>query len=692
MLAPFLQPRSISRGLAEIIRPPRRMQPADAIEAYLRTEKGAWNPDLAPMMIEPVNLLGSRRYTGIVYVGPSRGSKTMTLILGALTFIVTCSPGDTQITQMSQDAAREFSKKDLMRAIRHSPELTARLSPRPRDDNVFDKFFRNGMSLTLGWPTVTQHSSKTLKYVLITDYDRPENRDDVGGEGTLWDIAAARVRTYMSRGKCLAESSPGGEYWDPRWVAATPHEGPPATGIVSIYNRGTRARLYWPCLSCGEFFQAKPGLECFRLPPFEELEQEIQKRDLMGLAEQFAKIACEHCGSIHEIQHKPELNLRSRWVHEGESINAKGEISGERRRTDIASFWQGGVSASYQRWDSILLRYLQGIREYTRTGDEGSLKATTNTDQAAVYLPRSIAKRRTAEELLERTEEWPRGLVPPGVRFLTAAGDVQGNRFVCQVHGWGVGLESWLIDRFIISSSKRPEGDRTAALDPAAYAEDWQPLVDQLVQRSYQLEQNAEIRLTPLLVFCDSGGKEGVTERAYEFWRLLRPQGLGKRFMLVKGTGDLNAPRAIMTWPDARGRKDRAAGARGDVPVWRLNVNVIKDGLVGDLARATPGPGYVHLPKWAELEYFQELTAESRGESGKWERSPGVRNEAFDLHVYARAACIALKAENIDWNNPPEWASDPAERPETKPPTDQPPQPKTRSRRRGNFIKQWGRY
>lgn len=628
----------------------------------MRTEKGAWNRAQATMMLEPLNLLASRQYTGICYVGPARGSKTMTLILGALTYIVTCSPGDTQITQMSQDAAREFSRKDIDRAFRHSPELGARLSPRPRDDNVFDKFFRSGMALNLGWPTVTQHSSKTLKYVLITDYDRPENRDDVDGEGSLWDLAAKRVVTFMSRGKCLAESSPGGEYTDPQWRPSAQHEAPPATGILSIYNRGTRARWYWPCIHCGEYFEAKPGLDAFKLPPLDELEQEVQRRDLAWLAEQFAKIACVHCGALHELQHKPELNLRGQWVHEGERIDASGKIEGERRRTDIASYWQGGVSASYQRWDSLLLRYFQGLLTYIRTGDEGSLKATTNTDQAAPYLPRAIANRRSAEELLERVETWPRGRVPAGVRFLIAVVDVQSNRFVVQVHGFGIGLESWLVDRFVISSSKRPEGDRYAAIDPSSYVEDWELLIDEVVRKEYPLEHKPEAKLSPRLTWCDSGGADGVTARAYDFWRKLRSLDLGRLFQLVKGVGDLNAPRAAMTWPDAKGRKDRADAARGDVPLWRLNVNALKDGIAGDLQRKTPGPGFIHLPEWVDREYFDELTVETRDSVGRWQKPNGARNEALDLHVYARGACIALKAEAIDWNDPPEWATDPKDR------------------------------
>lgn len=658
-LAAFLDPRSISQGLAEIIRPPRRMKPSDAVAAYLRTEKGSWNPALAPMLIEPLDLLSSRRYTGICYVGPRRGSKTMTLVLGALTYIVTCSPGDTQITQMSQEAAREFSRKDLARAIRHSPELLARLSPRPRDDNVFDKAFRSGMQLSVGWPSASQHASKTLKYAIITDYDRPENRDDVDGEGTLWDLAYGRITTYMSRGKLVAESSPGGEQISPKFTPKTPHEAPPGTGITAIYNRGTRARLYWPCMECGEFFQAQPGLACFNLPPFEELEQEVQKRDLMWLAEQFARIACPHCGGIHEIHQKPELNLRGRWVHDGESIDGGGRITGDRRRTNIASYWQGGVSAGYQRWDQLLLSYFQVVLTYVRTGDEGGLKATTNADQAALYLPRSIAKRRTAEELLQRVEDWPRGMVPAGVRFLTAQADVQSNRFVCQIHGWGIDRESWLIDRFVISSSTRREGDSVAGLDPAGYIEDWDPLIKALILRAYPLEHAPSITLTPVLVMCDSGGKDGVTSNAYKFWRKLRDVDLGRRFMLVKGASSLNVPRVLLTWPDARGRKDRSAGAEGDVPVWQINVNVLKDTVTADLARKTPGPGYVHLPRWAEHEYFAELTAERRGDDGRWKADKGVRNEALDLHVYGNAAYLALQAESIDWEHPPSWASDP---------------------------------
>jgi phage terminase large subunit GpA-like protein len=175
-----------------------------------------------------------------------------------------------------------------------------------------------------------------------------------------------------------------------------------------------------------------------------------------------------------------------------------------------------------------------------------------------------------------------------------------------------------------------------------------------VIERKYRVPELG-LELQPMLTLCDSGGREGVTDKAYDFWRVMRAKSYGSRFMLLKGVGNLNAPRVVQTWPDAKARKDRAAG-RGDVPVWLLNVNVLKDGVHGDLAREVPGPGYVHLPDWLDADYFNELTAETRTSKG-WERqNTHVPNEAFDLHAYNRAAAIILKAEAINWEKPPEWA------------------------------------
>lgn len=692
--APFCAASEVSAAVAELIRPPRRVRPSEAAAAYVQNDRGAWSAELTPELIEPLDMLGSRQYRGIVFVGPARTGKTFTLIIGGIGYIVTSAPGDTLVLQMSQDTARDFSRMELDRVIRHSPEIAARLSPRAKDDNTFDKFFRSGIVVKLGWPAVSQVSSKTLQYVFLTDYDRPENRDDVDGEGPLWDLAFKRTETYMSRGKCLAESSPGEDLLDPKWRPSTPHQAPPVRGILSLYNRGTRARLYWPCLHCGEYFQAEPGLGNFAVPAFDELEGLVVDANLMALADQYSKVVCKACGGTHEMTDRAAMKARSRWVHEGQAVDRDGNVTGDRRRAEIVSYWLGGVAAAYQRWDSIIFKYLQAVQTYVRTKDDKPLQTTTNTDQAAAYIPRAVLARRGSEALMERAEEWPKGVAPQGVRFLTAAVDVQASKFVVTVIGWGVSLESWLIDRFMISSSKRPEGERFAALDPAAYVEDWELIGEALFDRAYPVDGLPKVRLPIMLITCDSGGREGVTEKAYDYWRKLRATGHARRFRLVKGTGNLNAARVQKSWPDSKGRKDRGGGARGDVPVWILNVNVLKDGVVGDLAREVPGPGYHHIPAWIDPAYYDEISAETRTERG-WQKTPGSHNEAFDLHVYNRAACILLGGERIRWEAPPPWAAPPetravAEVTSIEPAPKQPAPPASKRRlSRKNWTKSW---
>jgi phage terminase large subunit GpA-like protein len=658
LIAPFKRAHSVLLATAELLLPPRRDLPSNVASQNLRNEKGPWDRALSPMMIEPMDLLGSRDYQGIVLVASARSTKSFSLVLGGITYVVTSAPGDALVVQMSKDAARDWSRIDFDRVIRHSPALSERLSPRAKDDNTHDKFFRSGIVVKIGWPAVSQLSSKTLQYVFMPDYDRPQNRDDVDGEGPMWDLGFKRTETYMSRGKCVAESSPEAVYLKPKWTPATPHEAPPARGILEIYNRGTRARWYWPCLQCGERFEAEPGLGCFRLPAEKKLEESLRGgADPMELASRYARVPCIKCGAVHEQTDRAQMNALGQWVHEGEQIRADGTIAGERRRTNIASYWFGGVAAPYQSWSGMLHKYFEALLSYLRTSEESALKFTVNTDQAAAYVPRSVVNKRSVEELKQRTEYLERGQVPQSVRFLTAAIDVQQTQFVVEVFGWGVELECWIIDRFTISSSRRPEGDRTAALNPAAYLEDWQLLLPEVIERTYPIAES-ELVMPIRQVLSDSGGRAGVTARAYEFFRWLRAQRKHRTFRLVKGEGAPNRPTIRLSFPDARDNSERReSGARGDVPVWILNTNVLKDAVIGDLARTVAGQGYVHLPKWLEQVegFFAEYEAEQRTDKG-WKNPSGARNEAFDLHGYNKAACKILRADKINWRAPPSWA------------------------------------
>lgn len=60
---------------------------------------------------------------------------------------------------VTEDKAREHSKKRLDRTFRSSAAVKKRMSPRRNDNNVHDKTFRDGSFLKIGWPSVNIMSS-----------------------------------------------------------------------------------------------------------------------------------------------------------------------------------------------------------------------------------------------------------------------------------------------------------------------------------------------------------------------------------------------------------------------------------------------------------------------------------------------------------------------------------------------------
>ena len=651
----FASPLPLQHAAAEAFRPPKRVRVSEGAAAALVLRQpggysGPWSASETPYMVEPMDMLASRRHETVVFVGPARTGKTLGLLDGWFAHTVVHDPGDLLIVQMTQEKAREFSKIRIDRAIRHSPELKRRMSSRGHDDNTHDKLTKSGMWIKIGWPSATQLASSDYRYVALTDYDRMP--DNVDGEGAPYVLAVKRTQTFLSRGMCMVESSPGREYEDPNWKASTPHEAPPASGILGIYNRSDRRRWYWPCPDCSEHFEAMPGIGLFAgLPSEDELLDIVRGADLSKLARQHAKVCCPHCGSLIGPEHKHTMNAAGLWVPDGMTV-ADGELAGESVQSSIAGYWLGGAAAAYQRWDSIVLRYLQGLREYVLSGSDLTLKTTINTDQGLPYLPRYL-KEGDADAALGRREDMPRFYVPAWARFLIASIDVQAGRragFVVQVHAVGPDLEQAIVDRYHLTAS----AEEGRVIDPAGYPEDWDLLTDKVVNATYRLEDGRELRV--LATGVDTGGEAGVSTQAYAWYQRLRAASLSDRVRLLKGASNrLRRPVQSAKGRDARGRQ---------LPWLRLyefDTHTFKDQIAASIRRATPGPAYMHFPSWLPSAFFDELKSEVRGRDGKWRKiREAAPNEALDLWGMVLAVCYILgPADNqkaFNWDAPPSWA------------------------------------
>lgn len=639
------------REAAAAFRAPRRVRVSDGAAQSLVIRQpggysGPWSAAETPYMVEPMDMLASRAHEAVCFVGPSRAGKTMALLDAFLTYAVTCDPGDMLIVQMSQDKAREYSKTRVDRLIRHSPDVRALMSKRGHDDNTHDKAFVHGMFCKIGWPSASQLSGSDYRYTALTDYDRMP--DNIDGEADAFGLALTRTRTFLSRGMCMVESSPGREITDPHWRPATAHEGPPSTGVCGIYNRSDRRRWYWPCPHCGEYHQAASGLSLFAtLPAESDLVETIRGADLDALAARHAIVVCPNCAAMIGPEHKQAMNAAGQWLCDGQTIDGMGRVHGNGIRSSIAGYWLGGVSAAYQSWHRLLLAYLQALREYAMTGSELPLQKTTNTDQAMPYLSRALAA--AAEGTASAVaESLPRYMVPAEARFLIAAVDVQGgqkSRFVVQVHAVGAGLEQWVVDRYNITASPRGDG---VALDPAGYAEDWESLTNRVINSTYRIDDGRELRV--LLTVVDTGGEGGATSNAYAWYRRLRQVGMSGRVMLVKGGS--SKPESPVTKATPRDARNKPLH---DVPLYLLDTDYFKDIIAASRRRKAAGPGFYHFPDWLPETFHDELNAEVRQPNGKW-KQVRARNESLDLCGYILAACWKLKADKMNWSSPPAWA------------------------------------
>lgn len=652
----FKSVAGIIASIAGQLRPPERMTVAEAAEKYRYVNQpgayvGPWLNETAPYMVEPMNIFASREFSKMAFVGPAQCGKTDSLIVNGVAYSVKVDPLDTMVFCPTSGAARDFSMRRIDRLHRHSPEIGKMLLKARDADNKFDKHYVTGMMLTLSFPSKTEMAGRPVGRIIMTDFDRMPM--DVDGDGNPFDLASKRTTTFNSFAMCCAESSPSMPITEPHWIASGAHEAPPCEGIIALFNRGDRRLWYWPCPHCDQYFEGK----------FEHLQWDTKGELSNTERGDTVRMVCPSCGCEIHPNERHEMQQWGMWVPEGCSVNDRGQLIGKRPRTKFASFWLRGTAAAFASWSSLVVTYLDACDEYERTMSEEALKKFWNNDMGEPYKSKSIESLRLPEALKARAEELPEGMVPAGVRILVGVVDVQANRFCCSVWGImpGMPFDTVLIDRFDITKSERFDvDDERMPCNPSAYLEDWDLLRKQVMDKAYELADGSGRTMRVKITGCDSGGKAGTTDKAYDFWRKMRDSGNAGRFILLKGDPSVKSPRTRLGFPDSQ-RKDNKSAARGDVPILFINSNMMKDAVNGRLDVMEPGKGMVHMPKWAPDSFFSELCVEVRIEGKGWENPNKLRNEAWDLLYYLLGICISpklLALESMDWNNPVSWAAD----------------------------------
>ncbi|MDN3711636.1 phage terminase large subunit family protein [Paracoccus cavernae] len=211
-LPPFMTAEEIIADALPLLDPPSRITVTDAAERALRVPvAGRWSAydrGVTPYTIEPQDISQSRRFKGVVFVGPSQSGKSQ-MLLSVSAHAVTCAPGPVQLIHMTKTDADAWVEEKLDPAIYHSPLLAERLG-KAREDSTFSRKRFKGMRLGIGYPVANQLSSRSQRMVLLTDYDHMPQRlgPKDAPEASPWGMALQRIRTFLSRGCVFAESTP----------------------------------------------------------------------------------------------------------------------------------------------------------------------------------------------------------------------------------------------------------------------------------------------------------------------------------------------------------------------------------------------------------------------------------------------------------------------------------------------------
>ncbi len=658
--AAYADARAIALDCLALFLPPERL----TVPAYAAKHRwldnaggghvGLWSNEKAPYTVQPSECLDSLDHLTVALVGPGQVSKTSPAE-NWLQRSVEADPADFLWYMQSDEGVEAYVKSRINPLIELHDQMKARLGHRPVDDSLHFKRFR-GMCVEFLSAHPKTLINKSAPRIVADEID---NWMLLGDVKTLLDI---RRQTFGRQSMLFAISHPDkakGLKAETDWTS----------GIMSIYADSDRRAWWWRCPTCGGTSSPIPTASrvmTIDYPAGADVPLEVIERE--------ARLLCPCNGCKVEGHLNKEMNLDAYqrwggWLGRGQEISEGGEVTGELEPFDTAGFWIAGAMSPFVLGGigGLARNRVKAERENEVSGDDDALRQVIVKQWGFPYQKKRAVGSVDAETLVERAEPQLRlGVVPEGCRFITIFVDIGISGFDYLYRGWGVGGESWIIDRGRLASD--PETGRP--IDPATSAQDWDRLLG-LFARRFPLAGEGETRAMGVRAMAvDSGGQPGVAQQAYTAWKRWRKAKKTRRIgvvsgrdawtiILTKGASGKNAQRLVVTYPDTT--RKAGAVAAGQVPVAYFNPNTFKDDLSGQLQKAEAGPWYVHAPAALKSAapphaFFEQLVAEHQLANGGWEKiDPNARNEALDQMVGAHVVAHLHGLSRLDWENPKSW-------------------------------------
>ena len=531
-------------------------------------EPGPFRCERTPYMIPIMRASVDTSVRQIVAVCATQMAKTDTY-MNVIGYRLSDDPIPVIYVAPTREMLEKQIEPRIMAMLKSSAELWAKCAK-----NTSKMLKRvNGTSLRLAWAgSATQLASQAAGLVVMDEIDKMDV--DVEGEGSPIELVKARLATFPDSKLLIISTPTEGHVVEERhpvsrlshWQYADPKSV--RSSIWKLWQAGTRFEWAWPCPHCGEYF----------IPRFSTLS--IPEKATPTEARLSARVACVNCGGLIEDSAKREMNDRGRYVAPGQSVSKDGTVTGEIPKNDTYSFFVSGLCSPWRTFGECASEYL----EATESADAERIKGATTNVFGEPYRAPSEAP--AWKDIIKRAGGYLMGEVPKGVEWLTGSADVQQNRLVACVRGWGYGLESWLI------LFEEIWGD-------SSYPETWQRLRQQVIEREYS-------GLTIRRFLVDSGYKPGEPNAdhiVYDFCRQM-PNVVAP----AKGHDHLEK----MSYASMIDVRANGKIIKNGLQLWHIDSDRTKS-FVHNRLRLLPGAdGQWHLPSDVTEDYCQQLVAEAR--------------------------------------------------------------------------------
>ncbi|NNV22081.1 terminase [Ochrobactrum pseudogrignonense] len=491
----------------------------------------------------------------------------------------------------------------------------------------------NGVPLRLAHGgSSTAMKSDPFGLALTDEVD--ELAGNLNGQGDPVGLIDARGDTYPafvhaitstpSEGVAEVETDPesGLEFWsevDPDEIKST---------VWRLWLTGTRYHWAWPCPHCGEYFI--PRFACLAWDkPMSEAGRELPSTP--ALAQRTAHLMCPKNGCLifdndpapdnADITTKEWMNDRGVYVAPGQSVDLEGNVIGMPPDAWTLSYWVSGLCSPFKSWGERAAAYVEAVR----SGNPRAVQSVKNQGFGELYSPGGGAAPEWSE-VMECTDDYVMGEVPGAVKVLTLTCDVQLDRLIYVIRGWGAGGTSWLVEARELYGMTEGE-------------EVWDTFANVLTDTYDGLP----IRLA----LVDSGYRPGKKFLVPEH----RVYAFARRFPhLVRATKGSSNP---MRKPLLANKIDIQIGGKEikkGLDLLRLDTDYFKSWVQQKIRWADDAPGAWYLPEDISEDYARQIVSESRmrapGGKVKWvQRSK--ENHFLDCESMQGACAMILNLSKL---------------------------------------------